>query len=120
MVKILLVEDEDILRKSVAFYLKSNNFEVEEYDNGQDAVSAIQANDYDIVVTDLNLPYKGGFEIIQTLRAVRKLDTPIIVLTAHNVESVELESFEMGANEFISKPFSPQVLKARIEKLLRK
>lgn len=119
MVKVLLVEDEDILRKSIAFYLKSNNYEIEEYDNGQDAVIAIQEKDFDIVITDLNLPYKGGFEIIRTLRSTCNKQTPVIVLTAHNVESVELESFEMGANEFISKPFSPPILKARIEKLLR-
>lgn len=119
MVKVLLVEDEDILRKSIAFYLKSNGYEVLELDNGQDACVVLNEQVFDILVTDLNLPYKGGFEIIQNLRKTENKDIPVIVLTAHNVESVELESFEMGANEFISKPFSPPILKARIEKLLR-
>ena len=117
---ILLAEDDLIIRKSLAYYLNDSGFSVVQVENGVEAVEEIRKSKFDLIITDLNMPYMGGLEIINVVRNELKLDTPIIVLTSSGVEKVELESFNIGANEFVAKPFSPSVLKARINKLLIK
>lgn len=116
--KVLIAEDNDLMRKSLAFYLKDEGFQVLEVTNGKEALQAVESHQIELVITDLNMPESGGLELIHTIRDVLKKDMPIIVLTASGVEKSELEAFELGASEFISKPFSPHVLKARIKKLL--
>jgi DNA-binding response OmpR family regulator len=118
MKRILLVEDDNVLRKSLEFYLVKNGFTVISYDNGEDAIHALD-QEYDLIITDLNMPYAGGQVLINAIRKTHNLSTPIIVLTSLGVESTELEVFQMGADEFISKPFSPHILLARITKILR-
>lgn len=117
--KLLLVEDDDVLRKSLAFFFRSNNFDVVDFDNGLDAISYVKENyrDIGLVVTDLNLPFAGGKQLINAVRELGDHSIPILVLTSSGVESTELEVFELGADEFISKPFSPAVLLKRIQKL---
>lgn len=116
---ILIAEDDDMLRKSLAYFLRSNGFEVTEIENGEMAAAAIRTQTFDLVITDLNMPFVGGMELLSLIRNELQLTMPVIVLTASGVEKTELEAFDLGASEFISKPFSPSVLKARIEKLLR-
>ena len=117
---ILFAEDDLLLRKSLAFYLTDSGYKVSQAENGMEAVEQIKATRFDLMVIDLSMPFIGGMEIINMVHNELKLATPIIVLTSSGVEEVELESFTMGANEFISKPFSPPVLKARIDKLIAK
>jgi DNA-binding response OmpR family regulator len=121
MMKTLLVEDDEILLKSLSYFLNSHGYNVIGFNNGLDAMEYIQTsvNDIEIIITDLNLPFAGGQLLIRTLRQTRE-DIPIIVLTSSGVESTELEVFDLGANEFISKPFSPAVLLRRMERLLVK
>lgn len=118
--KLLLIEDNDMLRKSLSFFLKSKGYEVIEFDNGLDAIDFIRLRykEITLIVTDLNLPFAGGQQIIHVTRQIKDADIQIVVLTSSGVENAELEVFEMGANDFISKPFSPAVLLKRIEKLL--
>lgn len=116
--KILFAEDDDLLRNSLVFYLKNNGFEVTPVNNGMLVKEQLDNNHFDLIITDLNMPFLGGMEVINLVRNELKLDTPIIVLTAFGIEKAELDAFEIGASEFISKPFSPSILKARIDKLL--
>ncbi len=118
--KLVLIEDDEMLLKSLSFFLKSKNYEVIGFDNGQDAIDFITQNytTIDLIVTDLNLPFAGGQEIIHATRQLKDADIRIIVLTSSGVESTELEVFNLGADDFISKPFSPAVLLKRIEKLI--
>ena len=120
--KTLLVEDDEILLKSLTFFLKSKGYTVIGFNNGLDAITYLEEEDctFDIVITDLNLPFAGGQQLIRKLRQDKGEDIPIIVLTSSGVESTELEVFDLGADEFISKPFSPAVLIKRMEKLLVK
>lgn len=116
--KIVLIEDDEMLRKSLTFFLRGNNFEVEEIDNGADALQYIAENKNEIklVITDLNLPFISGKQVVHTC----KFENPnikIIVLTSLSVETSELELFDLGADEFVAKPFSPNVLLRRIQKL---
>jgi len=119
MMNLVLIEDDDMLRKSLSFFLTSNKYDVVEFDNGLDAIEYIRINEstIDIVITDLNLPFAGGKEIVHTTRQLKNQSIKIIVLTSFGLESNELELFDLGADEFMSKPFSPAVLLKRIEKL---
>ncbi len=118
--RIVLVEDDEMLLKSLTFFLQSSNYEVVGFENGLDAIEYINTNYKDIrmVITDLNLPFVGGQQVIHSIRQIENTNISIIVLTSSGLESTELEVFELGADEFISKPFSPAVLLKRIEKLI--
>ncbi|SDD54040.1 Response regulator receiver domain-containing protein [Algoriphagus faecimaris] len=120
MKRILIVEDDEILLKSLTFYLTMNQFEVLSHNNGADALEILDENieSINLIITDLNLPFAGGQQIIQTVRKEKKSDIPVIVLTASGIEATELEVLDLGADEFISKPFSPAILLKRIQKLI--
>lgn len=117
---ILFAEDDALLRNSLTFYLKNNGFNVTSVSNGLEVKDQLKNTPFDLIITDLNMPFFGGMEVINFVRNELKSSAPIIVLTSFGVEKAELDAFEIGASEFISKPFSPSVLKARIDKLLSK
>jgi len=117
--RIILSEDNDILRKSLSFFLESKGFTVDQFSDGKEALDAIETNNYDLVLTDINMPGISGMEITQYVRQTIGSDVPIIIFTSSGVEQTELDSFDIGANEFIAKPVSPAVLLVRINKLLK-
>ena len=117
--KIVLAEDNDILRKSLSFFLESKGFTVDQFPDGQDALDAIETNGYDLILTDINMPGVSGMEITQYVRERIGSNIPIIIFTSSGIEQTELDSFDIGANEFIAKPISPAVLLVRINKLLK-
>lgn len=117
--RIILSEDNDILRKSLSFFLESKGFIIDQFSDGKDALDAIEANSYDLILTDINMPGKSGMEITQYVRQSLRSDIPIIIFTSSGVEQTELDSFDIGANEFMAKPISPAVLLVRINKLLK-
>ncbi|WP_163407242.1 response regulator transcription factor [Flavobacterium ajazii] len=116
--RIILAEDNDILRKSLSFFLESKGFKVDQFSDGKDALEAIESDNYDLVLTDINMPGVSGMEITQYIRQTLNSEIPIIIFTSSSVEQTELDSFDLGANEFMSKPVSPAVLLVRINKLL--
>lgn len=117
--KIILAEDNDILRKSLSYFLESKGFEVDQFADGKEALDSIRNKQYDIILSDINMPGISGFEITQYIRVTLKLNTPIIIFTSSGIEQTELDSFDIGANDFMAKPISPQVLLVRINKLLK-
>lgn len=116
--KLILAEDNELLRKSLSFFLESKGFEVHQYADGKEALEAIKLTPFDMILTDINMPGCSGMEITQYVRTQLNLDTPIIIFTSSNVEQTELDSFDIGANEFIPKPVSPSVLLVRMNRLL--
>lgn len=116
---IVLVEDDEIVRRSLAFFLKTKGIEIVEFENGADAIAFITENkdDIELVITDLNLPFFSGKQIVGQVKNLND-SIKIIVLTSLGVENTELEVFELGADDFITKPFSPAILLKRIEKLV--
>ncbi len=116
--KIVIAEDNDILRRSLSFFLASKEFTVDQFSDGRDALDAIEINNYDLILTDINMPGVSGMEITQYVRQKMKSSVPIIIFTSSGIEQTELDSFDIGANEFIAKPVSPAVLLIRINKLL--
>lgn len=118
MTKILIVEDEAEIRQIERDYLEVSGFEVAEAEDGLRAVQIFSQAKPDLVVLDLNLPNLDGLSVC---REIRKLSpVPIIMVTARTKEADELAGLETGADDYLKKPFSPRVLVARVEALLRR
>ena len=119
MNKILVVDYEDRMRKLVKDFLVNKGFHVLEAANGEDAIDIFSSNrDISLIVLDVMMPYMDGWEVCKTIRECSKV--PIIMLTAKSEEKDELRGFELGVDEYITKPFSPKILVARIEAILRR
>ncbi|MCM1187294.1 MAG: response regulator transcription factor [Lachnoclostridium sp.] len=117
--KVLVVDDESRMRKLVKDFLVKRSFEVLEAENGEQAVDIFfQEKDIALIVLDVMMPKMDGWQVCREIRERSKV--PIIMLTARSDERDELQGFELGVDEYISKPFSPKILVARIEAILRR
>ena len=117
--KILVVDDESRMRKLVKDFLVKQNFEVLEAGNGEEAVDTFYENkDIALIILDVMMPKMDGWEVCREIRKYSKV--PIIMLTAKSDEKDELLGSELGVDEYISKPFSPKILVARVEAILRR
>ncbi len=117
--KILVVDDESRMRKLVKDFLVKRNFEVLEAENGADAIDVFfSEKDIALVILDVMMPKMDGWQVCREIRQYSKV--PIIMLTARSDERDELLGFELGVDEYISKPFSPKILVARVEAILRR
>ena len=117
--KILVVDDESRMRKLVGDFLTKNNYDVVEAEDGAQAVDIFFAqNDIALVILDVMMPKMDGWQVCKEIREYSKV--PIIMLTARSDERDELLGFELGVDEYISKPFSPKILVARVEAILRR
>ncbi len=117
--KILVVDDESRMRKLVKDFLVKNNFDVLEAGDGEAAEDIFfREKDIALIVLDVMMPKLDGWQVCRDIRQYSKV--PIIMLTAKSDEKDELLGFELGVDEYISKPFSPKILVARIEAILRR
>lgn len=117
--RLLLVEDDTALVLTLTDLLASKDFQVESVQDGQDALDRASQEDFDLIVLDVMLPRKDGFEICRTLRK-RAVQTPIIMLTARGQVRDKVSGLNVGADDYLAKPFDPAELLARIEALLRR
>ena len=117
--KILVVEDEELMLKALEFRLKKDGYTIIRAIDGRDAISRINEEDFDMVITDIMLPYNNGLEILNHVKKKSGKNVPVIVLSAVGLEKVVLEAFELGADDYITKPFSPTELSIRVKKLLK-
>ena len=117
--KILVVDDESRMRKLVRDFLVRQNYEVIEAGDGEAALNLFyRERDIALIILDIMMPKLNGWEVCREVRATSKV--PIIMLTAKGDESDELNGFELGVDEYISKPFSPKILVARVAAILRR
>lgn len=117
--KILIVDDESRMRKLVRDFLVRQNYEVLEAEDGEKALDVFYANkDIALILLDVMMPKLNGWDVCREIRESSKV--PIIMLTAKGEENDELLGFELGVDEYISKPFSPKILVARVEAILRR
>lgn len=117
--KILVVDDESRMRKLVKDFLTKSNYEVVEAADGAEAVDIFfNNNDISLIILDVMMPKMDGWQVCKEIREYSKV--PIIMLTAKSDERDELLGFELGVDEYISKPFSPKILVARVEAILRR
>lgn len=117
--KILVVDDESRMRKLVKDFLTIKGFRVIEAADGEEAVTLFfEQKDIELILLDIMMPKMDGWEVCRTIRKYSQV--PIIMLTARSEERDELQGFELGVDEYISKPFSPKILVARVEAILRR
>lgn len=117
--KIMVVDDESRMRKLVKDFLVRKNYDVIEAENGEQAIDMFFAQkDIALIILDIMMPKLDGWQVCREIRQYSKV--PIIMLTAKSDEKDELLGFELGVDEYISKPFSPKILVARVEAVLRR
>ena len=118
-IKILVVDDESRMRKLVKDFLVKRDFEVVEAADGEEAIETFYSDkDIALIILDVMMPKMNGYQVLKEIRMSSKI--PVIMLTAKSTEYDELQGFDKGADEYITKPFSPKILVARVEALLRR
>lgn len=113
MIKFLIVDDEEKIREVAKEYAKVSGFACDDASDGVEAVEKIRNNDYDVVVLDIMMPNMDGFTAVKEIRNVK--DVPIIMLSARQEEFDKLLGFDLGVDDYVTKPFSPKELMARIK-----
>ncbi|MGN0379635.1 MAG: response regulator transcription factor [Butyrivibrio sp.] len=117
--KILVVDDESRMRKLVHDFLQRKGYQVLEAENGEKAIDIFcSEKEIDLIILDVMMPKMDGWQVCREIRKMSKV--PIVMLTARADEQDELLGFELGVDEYISKPFSPKILTARVEAILRR
>src|SRR5277367_4651392 len=116
--RVLLVDDDRELCQMLTEYLSAEHFEVKSVHDGSDALAELQAGDFEILILDVMLPSMGGFEVLRKLGA--SYETPILMLTARGDDVDRIVGLELGADDYLSKPFNPRELVARIRAILRR
>ena len=117
--KILLADDVEGLREAVGAMLEFNNYEVDTANDGKKALDKIKEKVYDCIILDIMMPEMDGFEVVKQTRKLN-IKTPIILLTAKSLVEDKVEGLDLGANDYITKPFEKKELLARIRALTRK
>ncbi|MBU8879157.1 response regulator transcription factor [Bacillus sp. FJAT-29790] len=117
-VRILVVDDEERIRRLLKMYLERENYIIEEAEDGNEALAKALAHDYDVILLDLMMPGKDGIEVCRELREMKA--TPVIMLTAKGEEVNRVQGFEVGTDDYIVKPFSPREVVLRVKALLRR
>ena len=118
MTRILLVEDEPAIQDAVTYALRSDGYDVDAVADGEQALEAARATAYDLVLLDVMLPTLSGIDVCRTLRG--ESDVPIIMLTARSTEVDRVLGLELGADDYVTKPFSTRELMSRVRALLRR
>lgn len=116
--KILVAEDNKLILETVVFKLKKDGYEVIKAVDGKECIELLQNERFDLLITDLFMPFISGHEIISTLRTEMGSKLPILVLSAAGAEETVLKAFELGADDYMIKPFSLGELSIRVKKLI--
>lgn len=115
---ILVVDDEILIRKVIREYLESENYKVLEAENGLDALRVLTSNKVNLIILDIMMPKMDGFTCLEEIRKTK--DTPVIMLSAMKEETDKLNSFNLGVDDYVIKPFSPKELIARVKAHLKR
>jgi DNA-binding response OmpR family regulator len=118
--KVLIAEDDEMMLKAMVFRLKREGFDVIACANGQEAISKITTDQPDVIITDIQMPFVTGLDIVRKVRSELNLKIPIIMLSAMGLEKTVVEAFELGADDFITKPFNPNELIVRVQRFMPK
>ncbi|WP_199117466.1 response regulator transcription factor [Pedobacter sp. ASV28] len=120
MSKILIAEDEVLMLKALEFKLKKDGYQIDVAADGRQAMEKVKSNTYDLILTDIMMPFVGGMEILSYIKndPVKKI-TPVILLSAVGLENIVLEGFALGAEDFVYKPFNLNELSVRIKRYIK-
>jgi len=116
--KVLIIEDEAEIGDLIVIYLKKEGIETKQVETGEEGIYELNKSHFDLVILDINLPGIDGFEFLQTIR--RDRDIPVIIVSARNTDEDMILGLGIGADDFVTKPFSPKVLVARVRSHLRR
>ena len=116
--KVLVVDDEELIRNVIKEYAKLENYEIYEAENGLQAIDIVENNDIDVIVLDIMMPKLDGYSAYKEIKKIKKI--PTIILSARNEEYDKLLGFELGVDDYLAKPFSPKELIARIKAVSRR
>lgn len=116
--KILVVDDEELIRNVIKEYLINDSYEVDEADNGLEAIEMAKNNSYDLIVMDIMMPKMDGYQACKEIKKIK--DIPFIMLSARSEEYDKLIGFDLGIDDYVTKPFSPKELVARIKAILKR
>lgn len=117
--KIVLAEDNSVLSLLLKFKLEKEGYKLLIAVDGKEAIELIEEHNPELILTDIMMPFVSGLEVISHVRNQLNLETPIVVFSAAGQEEIVLKAFNLGATDFMSKPFSPNELIIRIKRLLR-
>jgi DNA-binding response OmpR family regulator len=114
--KILIAEDDQLMIKMLEFRLKKDGHEVIITHDGREAVNKLEEFQPDLVITDIMMPYLSGLEVVSAVKKRYPIGTPVIILSGMGQENVVLEAFQLGADDYMTKPFSPNELSVRVRR----
>jgi DNA-binding response OmpR family regulator len=118
MKRILVAEDNKLIQETVAFKLQKEGYEIVKAVDGKECMEWLKTSKFDLLITDLFMPFFSGHEIISSVRNEMKSDLPILVLSAAGSEDTVLKAFELGADDYMIKPFSLGELSIRVKKII--
>ena len=116
--KILICDDEALIRNVIKEYLVVENYQVLEAENGVDAIEVVKNNDVDLVIMDIMMPKMDGYQAVREIKKIK--DIPFIMLSARGEEFDKLVGFDMGVDDYVTKPFSPKELVARVKAVMKR
>ncbi len=117
--RILVIEDDNLMNRTIEFQLKKDGYEVDTALDGKSGIAKGEANEYDLIILDIMLPYLNGLEILAKIKQNdQKKNIPVIIISATGLEDTVLEGFKLGANDFITKPFILPEFSIRVRRLL--
>lgn len=118
--KILIAEDEAIMLAILQKNLEDEGYEVIATKDGREAIEKYRSHQPDLIITDILMPYSSGLELIGVVKSVSEKNVPVIVLSSMGQETTVIEAFNLGADDFLTKPFNPLELSLRVKHLLKK
>lgn len=116
--RILVVDDEELIREVIKDYSVNEGYEVDEASDGKQAIQLAKDNDYDVIIMDIMMPHMDGYQAIREIKSFK--DIPVIMLSARVEEYDKLQGFELGIDDYVTKPFSPKELIARIKAVTKR
>ena len=116
---ILIAEDEPLMLMAIEAKLRNDGYDVVGVADGREALKAYETNTPDLIITDILMPYTSGLELISIVKSNAAAKIPIIVLSALGQEDTVMEAFQLGADDFLTKPFNPTELSVRVKRLLK-
>jgi DNA-binding response OmpR family regulator len=117
--KILVAEDEPVMLMAIVGKLKKDGYEVTGISDGREALKAYESDRPDLIITDILMPYTSGLEFISIVKSGQGSNIPIIVLSGIGEEATVMEAFDLGADDFLTKPFNPVELSVRVKRLIK-
>lgn len=117
-IKILVVDDEYLIRNVIKEYCQNEGYKVDEAANGEEAIDKVYENEYDLIIMDIMMPDMDGYEASKEIKDIK--DIPIIMLSARTEEEDKLNGFNIGIDDYVTKPFSPKELMARIKAVTKR